>query len=447
MDERLLTESMATAVLGLDTLFGGNVLSASGVNRFIADCWFSDEPLPEVYTHPSACRLRESGGLSARTPDRPTIEAYLRTVKVPDAIEGLRRAARQAPALRRRFLEGSADSFAVMWELALEMLGTGPKVPFDRAVRAATGQAPEPSDPAALKDQLASALDALTRPAGGLAEAVEAWRRERLVARDSIASLAAIRIAELDRMTLFHVVPHLPASFREVPRANIQFLPIEDAWFSGSMNYLGRARTATGRPEYEATYEINASLQIAIPEFEQLVAHEVVPGHVTTFALLQHAYVTGAAGFEATVLTMNTLAATLFEGIANNAILMAHDVTEVGELDDPDTQVGVLLAQLQDEAKNQAAWLTWNESCPEHEVAAALRRDFLVSEERAGKLAGAWGRHPVLGRMCLPAYRAGTNVVARLRREYPPEVVLPALYGCRGLVDIVTVEDVCRNQF
>jgi len=61
------------------------------------------------------------------------------------------------------------------------------------------------------------------------------------------------------------------------------------------------------------------------------------------------------------------------------------------------------------------------------------RRDFLVSEERADKLSGAWGRHPLMGRMYLPAYRAGTEKVAELRLKYPPELVLPALYGCRGL--------------
>jgi hypothetical protein len=106
----------------------------------------------------------------------------------------------------------------------------------------------------------------------------------------------------------------------------------------------------------------------------------------------------------------------------------------------------VLLAQLQDEAKNQAAWLTWHDGMTEGDVATALRRDFLVSTERASKLAGAWGRHPLLGRMCLPAYRAGTDIVARLRRQYPPALVLPAIYGCRGLVDIVTVQELLDAQ-
>jgi hypothetical protein len=46
--------------------------------------------------------------------------------------------------------------------------------------------------------------------------------------------------------------------------------------------------------------------------------------------------------------------------------------------------------------------------------------------------------------MYLPAYRAGTEKVARLRRSHPPEVILPALYGARGLVDLVTIDQVLR---
>jgi len=170
-----------------------------------------------------------------------------------------------------------------------------------------------------------------------------------------------------------------------------------------------------------------------------------VPGHVTTFAYMQNLYTRGTVGFEASVLTMNTRAAALFEGIANNAMLMAYGVTELDQLPDEDLQIGVLLALLQDDAKNQSSYLTWGEGVAQPEVAAALRRDFLVSEERADKLSGAWGRHPLLGRMYLPAYRAGTEKVAELRRRYAAHDVLPALYGCRGLVDLTTVEGAIRK--
>src|SRR5258706_13702210 len=212
-----------------------------------------------------------------------------------------------------------------------------------------------------------------------LLTAVTAWRQAHRVPMAAIRTLGATAIAYFDELSARNVLPYLPASLQSVPRANIQFLPIRDAWFSGSMNYLGRGRRSNGSPEYEATYEINASLDISIPEFFQLVSHEVVPGHVTTFAFLQNLYWRGVAGFEASVLTMNTRAATLFEGIANNAILMAYGVTEVEQLPDPDLQIGVLLALLQDDAKNQASWLTWQERMPQDEVAAVLRDDYLVS--------------------------------------------------------------------
>ena len=65
---------------------------------------------------------------------------------------------------------------------------------------------------------------------------------------------------------------------------------------------------------------------------------------------------------------------------------------------------------------------------------------------RADKLSGAWGRHPLLGRMYLPAYRAGTEKVAELRRRFSAQALLPVLYGCSGLVDVTTIERVLDQQ-
>jgi len=124
---------------------------------------------------------------------------------------------------------------------------------------------------------------------------------------------------------------------------------------------------------------------------------------------------------------------------------MAHGVKEVDQLPDPELQIGVLLALLQDDAKNQASYLTWGEAVPQAAVAETLRREFLVTAERADKLSGAWGRHPLLGRMYLPAYRAGTEKVAQLRRQFPDRQIIPALYGCSGLVDVVTIQNVLQT--
>lgn len=425
-------------------------MDPSGTGRFIADSWFSDQPLPLAYTHPAAAGLRQHG-VSDPAVDRQGVREYLSAVDVRGAIEGVvaaGKAMQGAERLRGLYLVGLGECFRLMWDLAMECLGEGEKVPYARCVGALLGGPPISCDGTERRRQVAELLRAAGHAAGpgeDLAAAVAAWRGQRLVSARDIAPLAARVIAELDALTAKNVMPHLPAELGPVPRANVRFLPIENAWFSGSMNYLGRARRPDGKPEYEATYELNAALEISVPEFWQLVSHEVVPGHVTTFAYLQDLYVRGKVGFEASVLTMNTRPATLFEGIANNAILMAHGVTEVSALPDRDLQIGVLLALLQDDAKNQASYLTWQSGLPKDEVARTLRADFLVSQERADKLSGSWGRHPLLGRMYLPAYRAGTELVAHLRRTHAPERILPALYGCAGIVDAQTLETVLSS--
>jgi hypothetical protein len=438
---------VADAVLGIDTLWGGDVMCPSGTGRFIADSWYSDEPLPLAYTAASAARLRETGGVGGKDVDRNAVNKYLAEVDLPKAIAGVRKEAASIGDLRGQYLDGMAMCLEVMWDLAMEIVGKGPAVPYSRCVEASTGRAPEPSKPEGKRDRVAELLNrGGYSTKDGLLGAVDAWRRERTSPMGSVKALGGAVIAYFDNLSAANLMPYLPKELSNVPRANIDFMPIKDAWFSGSMNYLGRKRNGDGTPQYEASYEINASLQISFPEFQQLVSHEVVPGHVTTFAYLQNQYARSQAGFEATVLTMNTRAATLFEGIANNAILIAHGVNSVEELPDEDMQIGVLLALLQDDAKNQSSYLTWGEGKPQAEIAKTLRNDFLVSEERADKLSGAWGRHPLLGRMYLPAYRAGTDKVAALRRTYPAERVLPAIYGCFGMVDIMTVDEVLKAK-
>ena len=417
-------------------------MSMSGTARAVVDSWFSDAPMPEAYTHPAAAALRASGGVTAKEPDRGALDRYLAEIDVQGAINAVRSEGRRLPGLRGEFFDGLGECLSAMWDLSMHLLGRGPEVDYARCVVAATGREPEPSRPGEKRRRLRELLTRAgytSKTDEELLAAVDSWRRERLVPPKTIPTLANAFIARFDAATTKSLAPHLPADLQGVPRANMTFVPIRDAWFSGFMNYVGRARNADGSPQYEATYEINASLQISVPEFEQLVGHEVVPGHVTTSALIQGLYVRGRVGFESTILAMNTRWGTLAEGIGNNAVLIALGLTEVEQVPDEDLQIGLWLAHLQDDAKNQASWLTWQERMPEAEIAAALRRDFLVSAERAGKFAGAWGKHPLFGRMNLPAYRAGTETVAELRRRYPAKRVLPALYGCNGLVDVVTL--------
>src|SRR5512138_3616645 len=84
-----LDRCVADAIIGIDTLWGGDAMAVSGAGRFVADSWFSGADLPAAYTHEAAARVRASGGLAAATPDTAAIDAYLQAVDVPAAIAGM----------------------------------------------------------------------------------------------------------------------------------------------------------------------------------------------------------------------------------------------------------------------------------------------------------------------------------------------------------------------
>ena len=73
-------------------------------------------------------------------------------------MHGLTAEAAGMPGLRGEYLRGLALCFETMWNLALEMLGKGEPVPYERCVEASIGQAPSQSDPTAKRERVADLL-------------------------------------------------------------------------------------------------------------------------------------------------------------------------------------------------------------------------------------------------------------------------------------------------
>ncbi len=150
-----LDRLVADVILGIDTLWGGDVMCPSGTGRFIADSWFSDESTGVPYTHPTATPVREKGGVGAKEPDREAIQAYVSAIGLGETVAGFSAEAAAVPGLRGAYLQGLAECFHTMWDLGQEIVGRGEPVPYERSVRASTGRAPEPSDPAAKRQRVA----------------------------------------------------------------------------------------------------------------------------------------------------------------------------------------------------------------------------------------------------------------------------------------------------
>lgn len=436
-------QAVGGAIIAIDTLWGGDVNCRSGLGRMMADSYFSGKDLPGCYALPEAAALRKSGGVSAREPDRATIRAFLAKATPAEHIDAFEREARSFDAQRKALVLSLADTLRVQLDLALERLGDGPAVPYERCVRASIGAVPQEADTQEDLRRVRDLLGVLGEKVGGgpaaLLEAVDGWRARTWIGHEGIEKANGRVIGELEALVQKNFVPHVPEPMRQVPRSNVKFILLDDAWFSGSMNYIGRARAADGSPQYEAEYEINARIQKSRAEFVHLVAHEVVPGHVTTFAYIQNLYHRGLVGFEATILTMNTRHSTLFEGIANAGLVLAYGVSTADELPDPELRLGMLLAHLEDAAKNNASVFTWVHGMPAGEIKRRLRSDCLASPERADKLTDAWAQHPLLGRAYMPSYLHGTNLVMRIVREHGVAEAIPILYGLQGLNDCVTI--------
>jgi len=447
MDTRLngYEQAVAGAIIAIDTLWGGDVNCRSGLGRLIADSYFSGKDLPECYALPEAELLRKSGGVSAKAPDRESIRAFLAKAKPAEHIDAFVREAQSFEPRRKALVLALADTIRVQLDLAMERLGDGPPVPYERCVRSSTGDVAKEADTKAdlerARDLLGQLGEKVGAGAAALLEAVDGWRGRTWIGHEGIEKANVRVIGELDRLVKQNFVPHLPAEMRDVPRSNVKFIMLKEAWFSGSMNYIGRARNADGTPQYEAEYELNASIQKSRAEFMHLVSHEVVPGHVTTFAYIQNMYHRGLLGFESTILTMNTRHSTLFEGIANAGLLMAHGARTADELPDPELKLGMLLASLEDTAKNNASVYTWAHHMPADEIKSRLRNNCLASQERADKLTDAWAQHPLLGRAYMPSYLHGTNLVLRILRDHGNAKAIPILFGMQGLNDCVTILD------
>lgn len=442
---------IATAIIGVDTLWGGDVDDFSGTNRLIADSYFSDYELPPCFFDSVADRLRQSEGVLGKVVSNDDIIGFVEKFALRDCIDFITSGASAFTDAQKKYQARMGKALETMLDLALAERHIIPEVSYARLVEAGTGFAPQLFDVSGQREIISELLESLGEgPSlydGNLLAAVDAWRKKRLVTRQHMADVNEILIPELDRAAQAKILPHLPGSFAQVPRTNVVFKPVEGAHFSGSLNYLGKERNPDGSPQYEAVYEINAEIEISKTEFDFLVAHEVVPGHVMTTALTHYLWYTKAPGFgfENTIFPMCSPAATLAEGVANTALFLAHGWQSEADIPDPDMRLAYLLSVLQDYGKANISYRLHEEKMEPQTVSELTRTECLLTEERAYKLTFAWGAHPLLGKMYMPAYAVGTNVVGDLLKKYGPEKLIPVAYGARGPVDILSLTELLEN--
>lgn len=437
-----LARSMGGLMLALDTLWGGDVLNPKGSGRMIADTWFSSFPLPDSYKHPLAIDMRKAGGvLSGRIPE-DALNRYLHDVGIDELLEDFQAHLIQLDGARATQLGNLAQWLKTVWNITKDVIYKRQSVPYHSAVLSATRCAVQEANPKPIVKKLAEILAKQGYSADNerqLEQAIAHWKQDHMLGNGNKAVLNSCIISELHQQCCENLFPYLPGGIEHITRPNVTFNELKGVSFSGSLNYIGRQRGADNQPLYEAGLEINAELDISLPEYIQLLSHEVIPGHVTTFSLLQCQYERNILGFESTLLSIGTPYSTLAEGVANNALLIAYGADDPQNLPYPSLVTAMYLAKLQDEAKSYASWCTWHDKNPWRDTEAALQTQFYQPFERARKIATRWAMHPLIGQLYLPSYKVGTETVTQLIAQQPRENIYPTLFGFNGMVDIESI--------
>jgi len=276
------------------------------------------------------------------------------------------------------------------------------------------------------RGELLAAPDSPRHPRQLLA-AWDAWAARHLVPMASIRAIAP-RGSPSSTVDGYPRGSPLPP---ELPppsaRPNIRVPAHQRRLVSGSMNYLGRAPPRRRKPGIRSSYEINASLQISFPSFSSWSAMRWSPAR-HHLRLSSELYSARVGGFEASVLTMNTPAAPLFEGIRPTTHpdgLWRVGGERVGRPRYADRRFCWPCCRTM--PRTRRSFLTWGRGGGQPDVAAALRQDFLVSPERAEKPLGAWGRHPLAGACTCRLPRRHGRRWRNCAAATPADRVLPAL--------------------
>jgi len=235
-------------------------MSASGTGRFIADSWFSGEPLPLAYTHPPPPVCANPAACPPRRPTAPPLTPTSPPWDIPAAIHALSKPpsiASEAANVRERF--PPAPIFPLS-PIASKYVGPrhgnsgqGQPRAYERCgPRLHPAALRNPSDPIARRERVAELLGRGRLSFNDRAGMLAAVGR---LAQGPLGPLASIRVMARrsspgsNQMTASNLVRTFPVELHSVPRANIEFCPSRTPGLPVPMNYLGAATARNGARE------------------------------------------------------------------------------------------------------------------------------------------------------------------------------------------------------
>lgn len=443
--------NLGTLILGVDTLWGGNVASPSGVDHFIADHWISGAPFPDVMNDHFAVALRADGaGVLTKKDQKDAVRTFVENYALdtlPNTL--LEQISSIQDKDRATYLRNLVSALEVMRDRAMAEVGLCDAPSYESMYRAAMRQELTFPDPTPYRENLHSALAHVgfeTSPSRNLQETLLAWQAADKLSEDAVPETVAQLNRELLKKTreaLFaRVLPSLPdyaPDFSDVAFDGMEFTTIPEAFFTGSNAYKGGEEH--GKPLLRGLYEFNIQHTGTPTEMLHLCAHEMMPGHYLSAAMLDLFWRANRLGFEATIGTMATPETAFLEGWAENAFSLLYGSREAAiAAHGPALAVVLACCDLESLGKHNASVLYNRDGISVEKLQAKLATEYAQPPALVKKLSGLFIRHPILGPMYAPSYHVGTIIVADAIASHGALPVARVGMYLEGTVDIQTFQ-------
>lgn len=445
MDFNVSTEecsALATVILGVDTLLGGDVLHTESDRHVLADVWFDGVQTPDVYHDAFAEQMRaarESGMLASDflKTNRAAAEAFVERFELDDRLV---RFAQHSEGYVQRL----SRAVRVMLDVAMAQ-ASGNALPTVEERYAAGMGVPQAAvrliDIAPLQEQLRGALElngfSVTR-SRPLTETYTAWRQaEEHVSPQEIEPrlrkimqqlISDFRAGVLN--PLAQTPPFQNSGVEQFSFSTCELQPVSGVDFTGGVLYSGGEHQA-GVFEYSAQYPFTQA------ELVVLCAHEYL-GHYVTGAIIDLLWKGGHASDLLAMPTLCTPSAAMHEGWAERMLHLVYGSPEaIAEQYGNAMLVELVHDDITNAAKHNAPLLHQWQQQPLTRLQTVLQQEYIQTAEDTAALLGMWTQHPIIGPMYAPGYAIGSRTVENARNKQGPTALAAHMYSTP--VDLVSM--------
>ncbi len=479
MPAQQLTEletNLATLLIGVDTLFSGDVLHPSGTKHFIADTWISGMKPPEIYDDEYSKAFRESGGVRYWR-NATKVTQFVKKYHLPELPEVLRKELAALPDKdQKAYLAHTVNALEVMLRTAVAIANRKAIPSYEERYRAATIEEKDdehfqsllgtdeikPINPKESREALRQALSKAgqeVKRSRNLRETMLAWQNtQEYIPKEKVKEVAGETIRHLHKLTRRNIFSHLNPGLEghesdliDIAFDGYRFETVENKFFTGSLIYRGGQKSSgqnNVQPALEALYEYNTDHPVTRLSLLKLCSHEMMPGHYFNMAMIDLLWRDGRLPFAATMGTMCTPSSVFQEGWAQNALELIYGSRENAIRDfGHDLGVEFALDDLQDIGKHNASILHQLQGKSIDAVRKHLAEQCVLPDPLVKKLSGAWAQDLIIGPMYGPAYYLGQRVVNHAIDLIGPAKVARIGLHLDGLVDIGLFQEKVWDEY